>query len=477
MQELASMSALELVNNYKTKVISPVEVINSVFSQIDSYQPTLNAFTFIDRDGALRDAKISEKRWLDNSSIGPLDGVPATIKDLIFVIGWPTRKGSRVTDPDISCTEDAPATARLREAGCILIGKTTTPEFGWKGVTDSSLSGTTLNPWNIKMTPGGSSGGAAVAAAVGMGALHIGTDGGGSIRIPASFTGVFGFKPTYGLVPAWPASPFGSLAHVGPITKTVADAATMLTAISNFDSRDWQAQPYVDHDFFTHLDHSIKDLRIAYSPNLGYAKVDLEVETIISRQVQLFSELGAVVELVDPGFHSPLEIFNMHWYAGAANLLQNFDSAEQELIDPGLVEIAREGTDISLIQYLASTNARNILAETMNAFHQKWDLLITPTLPTTAFPSNQAVPDPSIQKRWPDWTPFTYPFNLTQQPASSVPCGFTAAGLPVGLQIIGPKFSDKLVLRAAHAFESLCPFVMPDQDIVLSSSSIDRQNT
>src|SRR3954464_11583889 len=274
--DLCALSAVELLDGYRKHEFSPVEVTRAVLERIEKLNPVLNAFNLVS-DRALDDAKASEARWKSGATKGLLDGVPVSIKDIILTKGWPTLRGSKTVDPKGPWNDDAPATARLREHGAVLIGKTTTPEFGWKGVTDSALTGITRNPWNPKKTPGGSSGGAAAALASGMAPLAVGTDGGGSIRIPCSFTGVFGIKPSFGRVPAWPLSPFGTVAHLGPMSRNVTDAALMLSVMSLPDARDWHALPYEPRDYRAGLEDGIRDLRIAYSSNLGYATVDPEV--------------------------------------------------------------------------------------------------------------------------------------------------------------------------------------------------------
>src|SRR5438094_1845841 len=266
--DLCALSATELLDAYRKHELSPVEVTRGVLERIDKLNPVVNAFNLVS-DRALEDAKASEARWLAGQPRGLLDGVPASIKDIILTKGWPTLRGSKTVDPKGPWNDDAPATARLREHGAVLLGKTTTPEFGWKGVTDSPLTGITRNPWNPAKTPGGSSGGAAAAVAAGMGPLAVGTDGGGSIRIPCSFTGLFGIKGSFGRVPAWPLSPFGTVAHVGPITRDVADAALMLNVLSLPDARDWYALPYEPRAYRARLATGLRALRITYSPNLG----------------------------------------------------------------------------------------------------------------------------------------------------------------------------------------------------------------
>jgi len=464
-RDIALMPATELLENYRAKHLSPVEATRAALDRIARLNDALNAFCLVDEDAAFAAARESERRWQKGEPRGRVDGVPATVKDLVLTKGWPTLRGSKAVSPDQPWNEDAPAVARLREHGAVLLGKTTTPEFGWKGVTDSPLTGVTRNPWNPEKTPGGSSGGAAVAAATGMGALHIGTDGGGSIRIPASFTGIFGFKQSFGRVPAYPLSPFGTLAHLGPMTRTVADAALMLTVLSEPDPRDWYALPPDGRDYRDGLEEGIKGLRIAFSPTLGgVGPVDREVALLVAEAARTFEELGARVEEADPPLASGAEmadVFSRHWFAGAAAALRAFGPEQRRLMDPGLVEIAELGERISLMDYLDAVKRREAMGVAMNGFHQTWDLLITPTMPLPAFDAGQEAPVTATGERWVDWTPFTYPFNLTRQPAATVPCGFTAAGLPVGLQIVGALYDDARVLRAARAFETARPFSMP----------------
>ncbi len=463
--DLCTLTATQLLRLYRRKTVSPVDVVREALKRIQEHNARLNAFNFIAPD-ALTMAKASESRWQKGEPIGPLDGVPASIKDILLTRGWPTLRGSQTINAKGPWIDDAPAVARLREAGAILLGKTTTPEFGWKGVTDSPLTGVTRNPWNTDCTPGGSSGGGAAAVAAGMGPLTVGTDGGGSIRIPCGFTGLFGLKPSFGRVPAWPLSPFGTVAHLGPMTRTVDDAALMLNVLSLPDARDWHALPYDARDYRVGLEQGIKGLRVAYSPDLGYVKVDYEVAALVREAVQILADLGAHVEEVAPGFENPAEMFRVHWYAGAAYIVSALPAEQRKLVDPGLLEVAMEGAKITLKQHMDAVQNRGALGVAMNAFHEQYDLLVTPTLPIVAFEAGKEVPAGSGMKRWTEWTPFSYPFNLTQQPAATVPCGFTSSGLPVGMQIIGPRYADALVLRVARAFESARPFQMPDMNAV-----------
>ena len=377
--ELTRLSATRLVAAYRRKAISPVEVTQAVLDGIEAFDPAVNAFCVVDGARAMDAARASEARWQRGAPLGLVDGVPATIKDLVLCAGWPTLRGSLAVPREQDWSDDAPVTARLREHGAVLMGKTTTPEFGWKGVTDCKLTGITRNPWNTDLTPGGSSGGAVAACALGLGALHIGTDGGGSIRIPAGFTGVFGLKTTFGLVPAWPASPFGTVAHVGPITRTVSDTALMLNVISQPDARDWQALPATGRDYRVGLEDGVRGLRIAFSPDLGYVEVDPEVAQAVAKAARVLAELGAMVEEVPAPFENPADCFRVHWAVGAAALLARFDEQQRASLDPGLVEIAAEGAACATADYLQAMADRAALGERMGRFHQDWDLLLTPT--------------------------------------------------------------------------------------------------
>jgi aspartyl-tRNA(Asn)/glutamyl-tRNA(Gln) amidotransferase subunit A len=464
-RELALLPATELLARYKARSLSPVEAAQAALARIAALNPKLNAFCLVDEAGALAAARESERRWRRGEPLGSVDGVPVSVKDLLLTKGWPTLRGSMAIAREQPWEEDAPVVARLRESGAVLLGKTTTPEFGWKGVTDSPLTGITRNPWNPTLTPGGSSGGAAAAAATGMGALHLGTDGGGSIRIPASFTGIVGFKPSFGRVPAYPLSPFGTLAHIGPMTRTVADAALMLNVLAQPDPRDWYALPPDGRDYLAGLEDGVRDLRIAFSPTLDGHPVEPEVAALVAAAARVFADLGAVVEEADPGLPDSSRTFARHWYPGAANALRAFGPEQRRLMDPGLVEVAAQGEALPLMDYLAAIKEREVLGVQMNAFHQRWHLLLTPTMPLVAFAAGQETPLTAAGERWVDWTPFTYPFNLTRQPAATVPCGLTSAGLPVGLQIVGPLYADTLVLRAARAFETARPVALPGPEV------------
>jgi aspartyl-tRNA(Asn)/glutamyl-tRNA(Gln) amidotransferase subunit A len=456
--DVALMSATELLDRFRARELSPVEATEAALQRIETLDVQVNAFCLVDRDLALTDARGSEQRWLRQEPNGMVDGVPVSIKDLLLTKGWPTLRGSRLVSADQDWSEDAPSVARLREHGAVLIGKTTTPELGWKGVTDSPLHGITRNPWNTQRTAGGSSGGSAAAVALGMGQLSVGTDGGGSVRIPASFSGIFALKPTYGRIPLYPASPFGTLAHAGPMTRTVEDAALMMDVLTLPDSRDWSSLPPPTDSHTTDLKSGVAGLRIAFSPTLGYVKVDSQVEARVRAAVDVLSELGAIVEELDPGFDDPVEAFHVLWFTGAAKSVEQFPEKSWSELDPGLRDVCEQGRRMTALDYLEATGVRMRLGVLMGRFHETYDALVTPSVPIPAFTAGLEVPEGSAAPRWTSWTPFTYPFNLTQQPAASIPCGLTDDGLPVGLHVVGARHADALVLRICKAYQDASPW-------------------
>ncbi|GJL89293.1 MAG: amidase [Minwuia thermotolerans] len=457
-EELIRKTAGDLAVGYEKGEFSPVEVASAVFDRIDAVDGRLNAFRVLDRDEAMAAAARSTERWLKGAPLSPIDGVPTSIKDLFAVKGISNRRGS-LTTPDTPDLEDAPTVARLRNAGAVILGKTNTPEFGWKGVTDSPAQGPTRNPWNTERTPGGSSGGASAAAAAEMGVLHLGTDGGGSIRIPAAFAGVFGHKPSFGRVPYFPPSPMGTLAHAGPLTRTVADSVLMLNVMMGEDAQDWYTQPSGPVQLAA-LSGGVKGMKVAYSPALGHAPVDGEVAASVAEAARLFAEMGAEVEECDPFTVDPVGIFNTLWQSGAYGALRNLPPDQRAKLDPGLSKVLDDAAGISLGDYMDAQRDRAAFSSAVKVFMSKYDLLLTPTLSVPAFGVDRLVPEgwaEDAQNSWVAWTPFSYPFNLTQQPACSVPCGFTKEGLPVGLQIVGRMFDDATVLRAAQAYEDANP--------------------
>jgi aspartyl-tRNA(Asn)/glutamyl-tRNA(Gln) amidotransferase subunit A len=452
--DIGFKTAVELLAAYRQKELSPVEATEAVLDQISRHGNAVNAFALVDEEAALAAAAASEARWVRGETLGPLDGIPTTVKDSSLTRGWPTLVGSRSIDPAQPWDEDAPYVTRLRDAGAVLIGKTTTPEYCWKGVTDSSLNGITRNPWDLSRTAGGSSGGAGAALAAGMCTLALGTDAGGSIRIPASFCGVFGLKPTFGRVALHHTENFSSLSVVGPMTRSVIDAALLMNVICQPEDRDWSNLPSNYLDYLNGLDEGVANLRIAFSPTLGYAsQLNGEVSDCVARAVNLFVTLGAVVEERDPSIDWPIEIYNTIAWAEQSYLLGPIVEKNAAIMDPGLVEIVHVGSGIDENQYFGAVAKCLALSHQMSLFYRDFDLLVTPTLPVTAFKADRYMPKGNDPRKMNDWLPFSSVFNLSRQPAATVPCGFATNGLPIGLQIVGPMYGETLVLRAARAFE------------------------
>ena len=459
MTDLLSLDAPRLTQAYRDRKASPVEAVDAMLGAIERHNEALTAFCVVDPDGASAAAKASQKRWKAGKPLGVLDGVPFTVKDNMVWRGMPTRRGSKSAN-DTTAGENAPAVDRLIEVGAIPVAKTTMPEFGWKGLGDSPLYGIARNPWDTRMTTGGSSAGAAAAAALGIGRLHLGTDGAGSVRIPASFCGVYGLKPSYGRVPAFPPSPFAIVSHVGPLTRTVTEAASMLAVIARPDPRDITAFVNPPQNFLAGLEVGIRGLRVAWSPRLGYVEqLDPEVEALTAAAARAFEDLGAHVEEADPDFEDPTGILDTLWNVGGWSILRRIPQADWDKLDPAFVAIAERGRDVLGADFVEAAGARGRLYTAMARFHERYDLLLTPTIAIPAFEAgHDTPPDGRFGANWLRWTPYSYPFNLTLQPAASVPCGLTSAGLPVGLQIVGPMLRDGMVLRASRAFESARPW-------------------
>ena len=458
--ELCWLPATTLASMIKRKKVSPVEVVNATLARIDAINPILNAYVTVTAEQARRDARAAERALgKRGATLGPLHGVPFSVKDLVITRGVRTTFGTPLYRDNVP-TEDAPIVARLKSAGGIMLGKTNTPTMGWIGATHNLLFGITRNPWNLDRTPGGSSGGASAAAAAGLGPLHVGTDGGGSIRIPASCAGIFGFKPSYGRVPTHPPSGAWSLSHVGPMTRTVADAALMLSVCAGPDERDQSSLPAERADYVKALGGSLKGWRLAWSDDLGFADcVDPDVAAVCARAARAFRELGCRVEEVTPRWPSPFEAWSEIFCGGIATRLAPYLDRRSE-IDPGLVRIIEGALRNPPAKYVQAWFDRLAWWQHPRAFFEKYDLLLTPTIACPPF--KVGLDNPTEIAGRPvtpyAWIPFTYPFNLTGQPAASVPCGFTSDGLPVGLQIVGRRFADRAVLQAAAAFERLRPW-------------------
>ena len=458
-ESIAYLSASELRDRYRTKALSPVEVTRAILDRIDRLNPVLNAFTVVTAELALEQAHAAERAYAAGDA-PPLAGIPISIKDLTPTRGIRTARGS-LLDPDWVPDEDAPVVERLYAAGAVMLGKTNTPELGWKGDSGNRVFGPSFNPWDLTKTPGGSSGGAAAAVAAGLGPLAQGSDGAGSIRIPAAFCGIFGFKQSFGLIPQYPPSAVGDLSHLGPMTRTVRDAAMMLNVMAGADGRDrlsWSS----GIDYTRDLDAGVRGLRVAWSPTLGYAQVANDVLESAERAAMAFRELGCEVEQVDPIIPDPGNIVDVMWSGSMAGYFAGRLDDIRALLDPGLLEVIDRAASLSAADMAQALQQRNSYYTRVRQFMdlQRFDLLLTPTLPVTAFTAGLDEPDGWQRSTLAplDWTPFTFPFNLTGQPAATVPCGLDQNGLPIGLQIVGRWRDDNAVLRAAAAFESLKPW-------------------
>lgn len=458
-EEIGFLSGVEIAAAIRARKMSPVEIVAALLRRIEALNPVLNAYVTVAADAAMAEAQVAESRAARGGDLPPLLGVPVSTKDSFETKNLRTTFGSRVFANYIP-VGDAPLVERLRRSGAIVIGKTAMPEFAWKAMTDSPLQGVTRNPWSLDHTPGGSSGGASAQMAAGLGPLAVGTDGGGSIRIPASFTGVFGIKPSFGRIPVYPSSSFDALSHPGPITRTVADSAAMLAVMAGPHSADRFSLEAPPQDYIGLLGAGVAGLRVAWSPDLGYAKVDAEVAAVTAAAASVFEELGCAVEEVDPKFGDPLELYEVFLQVGAAAAIQPHRAQWERELDPGLVAIANRGAQRGALELARAQIERNQLYDRMRRFFDVYDLLLTPTVAVLPFRAGAASPPPEQGRGedWPSWTPFSFPFNLTQLPAASVPGGFSQSGLPIGLQIVGRRFADLTVLQAAAAYESARPW-------------------
>jgi aspartyl-tRNA(Asn)/glutamyl-tRNA(Gln) amidotransferase subunit A len=454
--DLGTLDAQTLNQLFESRKASPLEATCAALGRIDRFNEAVNAYVYVDTEGAEEAAKASTRRWQQGKPLSPIDGIPVSMKDLTEVAGMPCRAGS-LTSSTALCDTDAPPARLLREAGAIFLGKTNTPEFGWKAVTDNRVFGATCNPWDTRLTPGGSSGGAAAAAALNMGVLHQGGDSGGSIRIPAAFTGVFGFKPTFGWTPQWPPAQEPTLSHLGPLTRSVRDAVSMLNVMGRYDYRDPYATRGQPDCWGSDLNKSLVGLRIGYSADLGYANVDPQIASRVKEAAHKMQALGAEIVEVDPDFSSPLDTFRKIWFTASLAQWQQMDQEKRDQLDPGMVANAREAATWSALDLFHALSDRAELTRRLEHFNQQYHLLMTPAVAVMPFDINREVPPGSGMRDWEEWAPFSYPFNLSQQPSASVPCGFTDRGLPVGFQLSGGKFDDVRVLRACHAFMEAHP--------------------
>ena len=454
-QDICFTPAVELAALIRRGELSSLEVVREVLDRIERLNPLINAYCTVVADRALDEARATDAALTDGMALGPLHGVPVSIKDLTVTEGIRTTRGSRLFEnwvPDY----DAPLVERIRAAGAVILGKTNTPEFGHLAVTHNQIFGATANPWNLEHTPGGSSGGATAAVAAGLGPLAEGSDAGGSIRIPASFTGVYGLKPSLGRVPVYPQRlGMESFSTSGPITRTVADAALMLDVMAGPDDRDISTLPPAPGPFFDSASaEGVEKLRIGYSPTLGYAEVEPEIARIVERASRVFADIGCVVEETDISIDSPADDYTLLTSAAYAAARRDDLEDVRHLLEPGYIELTEEVLGVTVADYARAGTLRRDLCQRFGELMQGFDLLLTPTMPVPARP----IDEPGVKSQTKGWNPFCPPFNLTGQPAASVPCGFTAEGLPVGLQIVGRRFDEYSVLRASAAFEAAAPW-------------------
>jgi aspartyl-tRNA(Asn)/glutamyl-tRNA(Gln) amidotransferase subunit A len=453
-----AFSAIELIERYRARELSPVEVTESVLTRIDALNPELNAFITPTPELALERARAAERAYRDGTA-GRLAGVPVAIKDLTPTKGIRTTFGSLLYDEYVP-DEDTPDVERLYQAGMVMLGKTNTPEFGWKGDSGNRLIGPTRNPWNTTRTAGGSSGGSGAAVAAGLATLAQGSDGAGSIRIPASFCGIFGLKPTTGLVPRVPSS-MSVHSHVGPMARTVRDAALLLTVTAGYDVRDRNSWSH-GIDYLADLESNIetRGLRVAWSPDLGYAQVDPEIAEIAQAAAARFEELGCLVVEDHPRAPDPWPVIEVVFAVSQYSRHIDDLDEERDRLDPGRVELLEYARTLSAANIMRAHNEWNAYYHVWRQFMHDYDLVLTPTMACPPFAAGDHKPETVAGEptTYLGWTGFAYPFNLTGQPAATVPCGFTADGLPVGLQIVGRMREDHVVLRAAAAFERAQPW-------------------
>ncbi len=459
-EDLGFLPATELAPMIRQKKISPVEVIGGILRRIERLEPRINAFSALGADRAMEEARKAEAALMGGGPIGPLHGLSVTIKDLTWTKDFPTHSGSKATQ-GFRAPVDAPVVTRLQDAGAIVLGKTTTSEFGWTGVSHCPLTGITHNPWKHGYNAGASSAGAGAASAAGYGALHQGSDGAGSIRMPAHFCGIYGLKPSYGRVPYAPVGPGDYTSHMGPMTRTVGDAALMMQVMSGPHPMDHTSLDAWPADYGGRLHEGIAGRRVAFSPDLGFARVDPEVAALVRTAADRFAaDAGFTLEDVVPAWGPKgADLIRGFWPAHVTRLAQHLPKWEKEM-DQNLVACIRAGIGTTMEGYQDLRVRKYAYIAEMQSFFEDWDFLITPTVSVAAFPAERLQPAhwPQHPWDWLMWAEFSHPFNMSGNPAATVPCGFTAEGLPVGLQIVGRRYDDLGVLQASAAFERALPW-------------------
>lgn len=462
-KELYKIPATSLLEMFKRKETNPVEVSLEIIKNLKNNNKEINAFVEYDEEKIIEQAKESSARWDKKKLMGLLDGIPIGIKDLIITKDYFTRRGSYVESIPTVSDRDAPVVAKIKSHGGVILGKTTTPEFGHKGTTQSNRYGKTLNPWNLNLNAGGSSGGSSAAVAAGFGPLSIGTDGGGSVRIPCSFCGLFGHKPTFGRIPAYPLSPFGTVANIGPISRTVGDSAILMNVITTPHKDDWYSLPPEDIDYTKHNFENIKSLRIGVTKYFGMKNffndlnIEEEINLKINESIQVMKNEGLhIIDNIDLDWpHNPADIFNIMWQTGAANLSKKISNEEFSKIDKNFLGFIEKGNSYSVFDLMGAEAKRAENAVYLSHVFEKVDIIIGPTMPVASFDADKNVPEGWDQEDIFSWTPFTYPFNLTKHPASTINCNFTNNNLPVGMQIVAPLYGDKICFKLAAYLEKI----------------------
>lgn len=458
---LARLSAVEMLEGYRSGRFTPTDVVEDVISALERTQQSCNVMVTPAFEGARADAARLTQMWRSGHAVGALAGVPVSVKDLIYVAGLPAIGGAP-TSRGFVPSADAVVVRRIREAGAIVTCKTTTCESGYKLTADSPVSGITRNPWHLGRTSGGSSGGAAAGVAAGCGPLALGTDGVGSIRVPASFCGVVGMKPTFGLVPRAPGffpPSWASLAHTGPIGRRVRDVALLLEVIAGYDVLDAASLPMPGRAFDV-APGRLEGVRIAFTPDWGFAAVDPEVRRAFSGAVDALADLGAEMVAADVGLDPEMldNIAKPIAYTEQAGAIAGRSDADLALSEPDYRSVIEAGRGYRGTDYIAAMHRRAQLRGQFVRMFERADLLVTPTVATTAFAAGTLGID-RIDGRPTDphlgWSPFSWPINLAGLPAMTVPCGFDASGLPIGLQFVGPWLGEDRILRAGAAFESV----------------------
>jgi Asp-tRNA(Asn)/Glu-tRNA(Gln) amidotransferase A subunit family amidase len=462
--DLCYTSALDLGRMIRAREVSPVEIAEAVLARIERLNPTLNAFLTVTPDLALEQARAAEQRAVRGDLLSPIDGIPVSIKDLEPLGGVRCTYGSKWTEEFIA-PADGVVAGRLRAAGGVILGKTNTPHYGYKDMCDNFLGEPCKNPWNLERTSGASSGGAGAAIAAGLGPLAHGSDGAGSIRIPSALCGIFGIKPAFGRVPYSPSADYwGGRPHAGPMTRTVRDSAILLGVMAGPNERDPLSIDGAVPDFLGACEGDLKGLRVIWSGDLGYAPVDPDVRQIAEAAARRFAEFGATVRDEDPAWDDPYEFHKVIYEAGSGGRVVDRAAERPDWIEPTLMLMVENTHKLSAFDLQRAIYRRTAFYEQARAWFENVDLLLTPQMPLGAWSHRAGIDEgPSdIGGHTPrsmfDRLHFTYPFNMTNQPAATVPCGFTSEGLPVGLQIVGRWHDESMVFRAAACFEAAQPW-------------------